>query len=275
MKASVIHQAARTHGRRLGAALQQLVWKATGPLTGVALLVLCWQIGALNSTVVPAPATVFGNLVDLLSSPFAVSQGQPTGLGWVLLITFKRLVAGYAVAACCGLILGFAMGRSPFMGAILQPLINLFRHVSPLAWLPFGLIAFSQPQAAAVWTIFICAFWPIVSATSEAIRRVPGDYLKVARTLRLPEYKLLTRIVLPAALPGIVGGLRHGLATAWLVIVAAELFTNSPGIGAWLRAALADLDSTRVVTAILVVGWVGLVLDLPLLLLRRRLLARA
>lgn len=256
--------------------LERLAGAIVAPFAGFCLLVLGWQMIALHNPAVPTPLDIFQAFVQELSNAFPERSGNGSGddgLGWTLLVTFERLTRGFLLALAISLPLGFLLGRHPMLCTLCQPIMNVFRHVSPLAWVPFGLLVFDDPEAAALWTIFICASWPMTANTAEALRRVPADYMTLARLLDLPERKVMLRILLPAALPQLVTGMRQGLNTAWIVIVAAELFINARGIGSWLRAALDDMNSGRVLLAIWMVGILGLLIDLPLMLLRRRVAA--
>ena len=126
------------------------------------------------------------------------------------------------------------IGRFSFLSRMFNPLISLLRPVSPLAWLPIGLLVFKGANPAAIWTIFICSIWPMIINTAVGVRRVPSDYMNVARVLNLSEWKILTKILFPAVLPYMLTGVRLAVGTAWLVIVAAEMLTGGVGIGFWV-----------------------------------------
>ena len=139
-----------------------------------------------------------------------------------------------------------------------SPLISLLRPVSPLAWLPIGLLVFKAANPAAIWTIFICSIWPMIINTAVGVQRVPVDYLNVARVLNLSEWKVITRILFPAVLPYMLTGVRLSVGTAWLVIVAAEMLTGGVGIGFWVWDEWNNLNVKHILIAILVIGVVGL-----------------
>jgi nitrate/nitrite transport system permease protein len=142
--------------------------------------------------------------------------------------------------------------------------------VSPLAWLPIGLLVFKSANPAAIWTIFICSIWPMVINTAVGVQRVPQDYLNVARVLALSEWKVITRILLPAVLPYMLTGVRLSVGTAWLVIVAAEMLTGGVGIGFWVWDEWNNLNVKHILIAIFVIGIVGLLLEWTLIAIAKR-----
>lgn len=241
-----------------------------GPLTGFTLLLLIWQLASMHADVVPTPWATFRAGTQAFAMPFNDPNEASGGIGWALLITLSRMSLALGLAIMVGLPVGFLLGRLGWFSAVLMPLITLFRHVSPLAWLPLGLLVFSGKSSAAIATVFICCVWPLMLQTAEGIRRVPNDYLIVARTLAMSEWKTLRVVVLPCAVPHMVNGLRHAASSAWVVVVAAEMFVKDRGLGAWLRTALAEQNSQNVMLAIVLVGLTGLILDLPLLALKKR-----
>lgn len=260
----------RQRGAQLLTRLEHGLTALAGPITGFALLLLVWQLAALNSQAIPAPWTTLQAGTQAFAMPFDDPDEPSGGIGWALLITLGRMSTALGLAILVGFPVGFLLGRLGWLNAMIMPLINLFRHVSPLAWLPLGLLLFSGKSSAAVATVFVCCVWPLVLQTAEGIRRVPADYLIVARTLAMNEWKTLRVVVLPCAVPHMVNGLRHAASAAWVVVVAAEMFVNDRGLGAWLRTALAEQNSQNVLLAIVLVGFTGLILDLPLLALKKR-----
>jgi nitrate/nitrite transport system permease protein len=237
-------------------------------------VLLVWQILALHSSVLPDPAAVARTAAQAFMAPDHGGTGAATGIAPVLLTTLSRMTGALILAVCIGVPAGLLLGRSRWLGAMLMPIVNLLRHVSPLAWLPLGLLVFGSKTSVIVATVCICCVWPLLIQTAEGIRRVPANYLVVARTLALGERKTLRVIVLPCTLPFVVNGLRHAATTAWIVVVAAEMFVNDGGLGSWLRASLAEQNSRQIVMAIVLVGLIGLILDLPLVALRRRITRR-
>jgi nitrate/nitrite transport system permease protein len=153
---------------------------------------------------------------------------------------------------------------------MLDPLISLLRPVSPLAWLPIGLMVFKAANPAAIWTIFICSIWPMVINTAVGVRQVPQDYLNVARVLNLSEWTVMRKILFPAVLPYMLTGVRLAVGTAWLVIVAAEMLTGGQGIGFWLWDEWNNLNVAHILIAIFIIGAVGLALETLLVWIARR-----
>ncbi|MCS0582027.1 nitrate ABC transporter permease [Massilia pinisoli] len=239
------------------------------PLLGLALLVLIWQGVAANNSSIPSPAVTWDAAVKLFADPFYSNGPNDQGIGWNILASLKRVALGFGLAAAVGIPLGFLIGRSRFLGAMFNPIISLLRPVSPLAWLPIGLLVFKAANPAAIWTIFICSIWPMVINTAVGVQRVPQDYMNVARVLNLSEWKIVTKILLPAVLPYMLTGVRLAIGTAWLVIVAAEMLTGGVGIGFWVWDEWNNLNVPHILVAIVVIGVVGLVLEQALVALAR------
>ncbi len=150
------------------------------------------------------------------------------------------------------------------------PIISLLRPVSPLAWLPIGLLVFKGADPAAIWTIFISSIWPMIINTAVGVQRVPEDYMNVARVLKLSEWKIFSKILFPAVLPYMMTGVRLSIGVAWLVIVAAEMLTGGVGIGFWVWDEWNNLKVENILLAIIIIGVIGLLLELALLSLAKR-----
>ena len=205
------------------------------PLVGFGLLLVVWELIAVSSTNgFPTPLTVFKQAMVVFSDPFYSKGPNDQGVGWNILSSLQRVAFGFGLAAIVGIPAGFAIGRFEFLARMFNPLISLLRPVSPLAWLPIGLLVFKGANPAAIWTIFICSIWPMVINTAVGVQRVPSDYMNVAKVLNLSEWKIITKILFPAVLPYMLTGVRLAVGTAWLVIVAAEMLTGGVGIGFWV-----------------------------------------
>ena len=247
------------------------VWlKGLPPVAGIALLIGIWALLTIKSTSFPTPAATFDAAVKLFADPFYIKGPNDQGIGWNILFSLQRVAVGFGLAALGGIPLGFISGRFEFFSRMFSPLISLLKPVSPLAWLPIGLLVFKSANPAAIWTIFICSIWPMVVNTAVGVQRVPVDYLNVARVLNLSEWKIITRILFPAVLPYMLTGVRLSVGTAWLVIVAAAMLTGGVGIGFWVWDEWNNLNVKHIIIAIFVIGIVGLLLEQALMLLAKR-----
>ena len=236
------------------------------PLLGFGLLVLMWMAVSITSKgSIPSPGATFAQAVTLFSDPFYSKGPNDQGIGWNILSSLQRVALGFGLAAIVGIPVGFMIGRFKFLSNMFNPLISLLRPVSPLAWLPIGLLVFKGANPAAIWTIFICSIWPMIINTAVGVQRVPQDYLNVARVLNLSEWKIFTKILFPAVLPYMLTGVRLAVGTAWLVIVAAEMLTGGVGIGFWVWDEWNNLNVKNIIIAIFVIGIVGLLLEFALI----------
>ena len=247
------------------------VWlKVLPPVIGMALVVGIWALLTIKGSAFPTPAETLDAAIKLFADPFYHKGPNDQGIGWNILFSLQRVAVGFGLAALVGIPLGFIIGRFEFFSRMFSPLISLLKPVSPLAWLPIGLLVFKSANPAAIWTIFICSIWPMVVNTSVGVQRVPADYLNVARVLALSEWKIITRILFPAVLPYMLTGVRLSVGTAWLVIVAAEMLTGGVGIGFWVWDEWNNLNVKHIIIAIFVIGIVGLLLEQALMAVARR-----
>ena len=208
--------------------------------------------------------------VDVFSNPFYRNGPNDQGIGWNVLASLQRVGIGFGMAALIGIPLGFMLGRFRFLNDMLAPIIALLRPVSPLAWLPIGLLVFKAANPAAIWVIFISSIWPMIINTAVGVTRIPQDYLNVAKVLNLSEWKVFTKILFPSVLPYMMTGVRLSMGVAWLVIVAAEMLTGGVGLGFWVWDEWNNLNVEHIIIAIFIVGVVGLLLEQALLLAARR-----
>ncbi len=241
------------------------------PLLGMVILLGIWYVATMKGGSIPGPVQTWDAATALFADPFYRNGPNDQGIGWNILSSLQRVGIGFGFAALVGIPLGFILGRSAFLSAMINPIISLLRPVSPLAWLPIGLLVFQRADPAATYTIFICSIWPMIMNTAQGVQRVPQDYLNVARVLALSEWKVVTKILLPAVLPYILTGIRLSIGTAWLVIVAAEMLTGGVGIGFWVWDEWNNLKVEHIIIAIFVIGIVGLVLEQSLILLAKKL----
>jgi len=248
----------------------ELWLKVLPPIAGIALLVGIWALLTMKSTSFPTPLATFDEALKLFSDPFYSKGPNDQGIGWNVLFSLQRVAVGFGMAAAVGIPLGFMIGRFTVLNRMISPLISLLRPVSPLAWLPIGLLVFKAANPAAIWTIFICSIWPMIINTAVGVQRVPSDYLNVARVLNLSEWRIISRILFPAVLPYMLTGVRLSVGTAWLVIVAAEMLTGGVGIGFWVWDEWNNLNVTHILIAIFVIGLVGLLLEWMLISIAKR-----
>jgi nitrate/nitrite transport system permease protein len=246
-----------------------VVLKVLPPVLGLALLLLAWYIISSKNSAFPSPAVTADEALRLFADPFYRKGPNDQGIGWNILASLKRVAVGFGLAAAVGIPLGFLTGRFKFMAGMLNPIVSLLKPVSPLAWLPIGLLVFKAADPAAIWSIFICSIWPMIINTAVGVQRVPQDYMNVARVLNLSEWKILTKILFPAVLPYMLTGVRLAIGTAWLVIVAAEMLTGGVGIGFWVWDEWNNLNVAHILIAIAVIGVVGLLLEQALVALAR------
>lgn len=248
---------------------QAIALRVLPPVLSLALLLGLWALATQKGGSFPTPAQTWEAATQLFANPFYRKGPNDVGIGWNILNSLGRVGVGFGLAALVGIPLGFVVGRFEFANRMVSPLIALLKPVSPLAWLPIGLLAFKSANPAAIWTLFICSIWPMVVNTAVGVQRVPTDYLNVARVLRLSEWRVITRILLPAVLPYVLTGVRLSVGTAWLVIVAAEMLTGGVGIGFWVWDEWNNLNVAHIIIAIFVIGIVGLLLEWALMALAR------
>jgi len=245
--------------------------RAVLPALGILAVLLAWTVTSRTwSTSLPSPAKTWEASKPYVAEPFAKRGEMDQGVlrfAWYSLVLVAK---GYALALLIGTPLGFLLGLSPFFQKSFDPVIQLLRPVSPLAWLPLGLVLFENSGPAALFTIAICAMWPTVLNTAMGVRAIPPDILNVARVLRLSPGKRLFKILVPATLPYMFTGFRLSLGIAWLVIVAVEMLTGAPGIGGFLWQEYNSLIYEHIILCILTIGVIGFALDQAMSAVERR-----
>lgn len=225
------------------------------------LLLLWWIIALFRSELIPTPLEALISNLDYILHPFYRRGPGDLGIGWLLLASLRRVFLGFFLGAIVAIPVGFLIGISRTAMLILNPIIQILRPVSPLAWLPIALAIFNLAEPSALFTIFITSLWSTIINTAVGVASVPQDYLDVARVLEMPQSRQITKIILPASLPYIFTGLRLSLGIAWLVIVAVEMLTGGVGIGFFVWDEWNRLNLSSVFLAVLVIGITGLVLD--------------
>ncbi len=260
-KPSIVKRTDRQLSKLMNVFLHRFINTALPPLLGMSALIIIWALVSLNAEYLPSPAKTWDSAVAIFSDPFYDNGVNDKGIGYQLLASLTRVFQGFGLAALVGIPLGFLIGRFVTLHRMMSPVISLLRPVSPLAWLPIGLAVFKAADPSAIFVIFITSIWPMVINTALGVASVPQDYLNVARVLKLSEWKVFTKILLPASLPYVVTGIKLSLGIAWLVIVAAEMLTGGVGIGFWIWDEWNNLNMANIIVAIFVVGIVGLILE--------------
>jgi nitrate/nitrite transport system permease protein len=241
------------------------------PLVGIGLVLLIWTF--LSHTValdLPSPLKTWDESKDYVLRPFFKDGEMNQGIARFALLSLVRVAKGFLVAIVAGTLLGYLLGLSVSFYQAFDPVIQVLRPISPLAWLPLGLVIFRQSEPAAVFTIAICAMWPTVINTAVGVRSIPQDYLNVGRVLRLSRAKMLRKVIIPATIPYIFTGWRLSLGIAWLVIVASEMLTGAPGIGGFLWQEYNSLVYSHILLSIITIGLIGFLLDRLMGVVERR-----
>jgi len=232
------------------------------PVLGLGLVLMVWT--ALSQTVatdLPSPARTWEESRRYVLEPFFKDGEMNQGILRLAFYSLVRVAKGYLLALAIGTPIGFLLGLSRPFRETFDPIIQFLRPISPLAWLPLGLVIFRQSEPAAVFTIALCAMWPTVINTAVGVQSISQDYLNVGRVLRLSRWKMLIKIVVPASLPYVFTGYRLSLGLAWLVIVAAEMLTGTPGVGGFLWQEYNSLVYSHIILSVLTIGAIGFLLD--------------
>jgi nitrate/nitrite transport system permease protein len=247
---------------RILPALGAVTARTLPPLVMLVMILTVWQILCMKpGATLPAPSKIWTEAYDLIVDPFFVAGPQDIGLGWRVLISLQRVAIGYGLAGLIGIALGTIIGQSVWAMRGLDPIFQILRTISPLAWLPISLAAFRDSQPSAIFVIFITSVWPIIINTAVGIRNIPQDYRNVAAVLRLNHLEFFWKIMIPSAAPYIFTGLRIGIGLSWLAIVAAEMLTGGVGVGFFIWDAWNSSRLSDIVVALVYIGVVGFILD--------------
>ncbi|KOP24150.1 nitrate ABC transporter permease [Hapalosiphon sp. MRB220] len=250
----------------------QTAWKKGKPLVlkdvvlypalgFLGIILLWWAIALANHELMPTPPEALVANLDYILNPFYQRGPGNLGIGWLLFASIKRVLLGFLLGAVVAIPVGFLIGMSRSAMLAINPIIQIFKPVSPLAWLPIALAIFNLADPSAIFVIFITSLWPTIINTALGVSSVSKDYLDVAQVLEMPRWRQITKIILPASLPYIFTGLRISLGIAWLVIVAVEMLTGGIGIGFFVWDEWSRLNLSSVFLAVLVIGLTGLILD--------------
>ncbi|WP_019906686.1 nitrate ABC transporter permease [Methylobacterium sp. 77] len=222
---------------------------------------LMGQSATTGKSAMPGPLDVAATAWKHLKDPFYDHGPNDKGLGIQLAYSIGRVALGYGLAVLVAIPIGFLIGMSPLMGRALDPFIQLLKPVSPLAWMPLALYTIKDSSLSAIFVIFICSLWPMLINTAFGVAGTRKEWLNVARTLEVGPIRRAFTVILPAAAPTILTGMRISIGIAWLVIVAAEMLVGGTGIGYFVWNEWNNLSITNVIVSILVIGLVGMILD--------------
>ena len=238
--------------------------------SSVALLTVflaLWQLSVqtpspgVRAQGLPGPVAVATRAWEMISDPFYDNGPNDKGIGIQLGYSIGRLSIGYSAAALVAIFMGVMLGLSPSLYRALNPYVQVLKPISPLAWMPLFLYTIKDSTQSAIMVIFMSSLWPILANTAFGVAGIKRDYLNVSALLQLSWFKRLWKVILPAAAPAIVAGLRISIGSAWVAIVAAEMLIGGTGIGYFVWNEWNNLQLTSVIFAILLTGFVGLVLD--------------
>jgi len=209
----------------------------------------------------PTPADFGAKLVEHLRNPAYDRGANDKGIGVQLAYSIGRVALGFLLAALVAIPVGFLIGMSPLVYRALDPYIQILKPISPLAWMPLALFTLKDSNVSAIFVIFICSTWPMLINTAFGVASVRREWLNVARTLEVPPFRKAFAVILPAAAPTILTGMRISIGIAWLVIVAAEMLVGGTGIGYFVWNEWNNLSIVNILSGILAIGLVGMLLD--------------
>jgi len=231
------------------------------PIVGVGFLLLVWTILSANVNDLPSPGKTWQESKVYILEPLEKRGEMDQGIVRLASYSLFRVAKGFLLGVLIATPLGFILGLSNTFNRMFDPVIQVLRPISPLAWLPLGLIIFQKSEPAALFTIALCSMWPTVLNTIAGVRTIPQEYRNVAKVLRLSKFQTFTKVLLPATLPHVFTGYRLSLGIAWLVIVASEMLTGTPGVGGFLWQEYNSLIYAHILLCILTIGIVGFLLD--------------
>ena len=231
------------------------------PLSGILLVGLIWAVVSTQVHDLPSPFRTWSESKLYILEPFEKRGEMDQGILRLAYYSLVRVGKGFLLGVLIGTPLGFMLGLSKTFNRMFDPVIQVLRPISPLAWLPLGLIVFQKSEPAALFTIGLCSMWPTVINTMSGVRSIPQEYWNVARVLRLSGFQTFSKVLVPATLPYMFTGYRLSLGIAWLVIVASEMLTGTPGVGGFLWQEYNSLIYAHILLCILTIGVVGFLLD--------------
>jgi nitrate/nitrite transport system permease protein len=233
-------------------------------LAGIGLLIFVgfWSLlSYYTKSALPGPKATFSVLYDMLRDPFYDYGPNDKGIGLQLFNSIKTVLFGFTLGSLIAIPIGILMGASTTCKQILYPIVQLLKPVSPLAWFPIGLVVFKDTGMATIFIVFITSLWSTLINTSFGVASIPQDHKNVAKAFGFSKMRYLTKILIPYSLPHIITGLRLSISVAWLVIVAGEMLSGGAGIGFFVWDSWNALSLEKVISAIIIIGIVGLLFD--------------
>jgi nitrate/nitrite transport system permease protein len=228
----------------------------------IAILAGLWEATTFfTKGEIPGTLKTLKTFGEMLQNPFADNGPNDKGIGIQLVSSLGRVLLGFGLGSLLAIPLGILMGASNVGMRLLNPLVQILRPVSPLAWFPLGLLAFKSAPSATVFVIFITSLWPTLINTAFGVSSIPEDHKNVGKAFAFSQSKYITKILLPYALPHIMTGLRLSIGIAWMVIVAGEMLSGGIGIGFFVWDSWNGGSLEKILCAILIIGIVGLLLD--------------
>ncbi|SEN97379.1 nitrate/nitrite transport system permease protein [Flavobacterium sp. CF108] len=229
---------------------------------GIALFIGFWSLLSFyTKEALPGPLATFTVLKEMLSDPFYDYGPNDKGIGLQLFNSIKTVLSGFLLGSLVAIPIGILMGASTICKQIMYPIVQLLKPVSPLAWFPIGLVVFKDTGLATIFIVFITSLWSTLINTSFGIASIPQDHKNVAKAFGFSKMRYLTKILIPFSLPHIITGLRLSISVAWLVIVAGEMLSGGAGIGFFVWDSWNALSLEKVISAIIIIGIVGLLFD--------------
>lgn len=231
-------------------------------LAGFGILLLLWYgVSIITAGELPTPIATLTVLIELVKDPFYDYGPNDKGIALQLFSSLGRVFLGFFLGSLVAIPIGLVMGANAFCRKLFYPIVQILKPVSPLAWFPIGLVAFQSASHATIFIIFITSLWPTLINTAFGVASIPDDHKNVAKAFGFSKWKYLTKVLLPFSLPHIITGLRLSISVAWLVIVAGEMLSGGMGIGFFVWDSWNALSLEKVISAILIIGIVGLLLD--------------
>ncbi|MCA0363109.1 MAG: nitrate ABC transporter permease [Bacteroidetes bacterium] len=233
-----------------------------GFVVSMIILLIIWSlVSYITKNEIPGPKATWLVFKEMMADPFYDYGPNDKGIGVQLFSSIKRVLMGFLLGSIFAIPIGILMGSSKIAMKIINPIVQVLRPVSPLAWFPLGLLAFKAADGATVFIIAITSLWPTLINTAFGVSNIPNDHKNVGKAFGFSKWRYISRILIPFSLPHIITGLRLSIGIAWMVIVAGEMLSGGVGIGFFVWDSWNGLSLEKILSAILIIGFVGLILD--------------